>query len=334
MDVTLDITSKKIAILGYGSQGHAHALNLKDSGAANLVVGLREGSANKAMAEKAGLTVQTIEDAAATADVVMMLIPDETQPEVYRSTLQDTMKPGAALGFAHGFCIHYKLIELREDLDVFMVAPKGPGKMLRAQYIQGSGLPSLIATHQDRSGETLALAKSYATAIGSTPEMILETTFKDECETDLFGEQAVLCGGLVELMRNGFETLTEAGYPPEIAYFETIHEVKLIVDLVHANGIEAMQRAISNTAEYGGYVTGPTVLNEDVKQRMQEVLGRIQSGEFAKAFMNECTNGQPTLVKHRQAWGQHPIETVGKRLRQIIFGPKEKERVKENKKAA
>ena len=285
-DVNL-IKDKKVAILGYGSQGHAHALNLRDSGAKNLVVALREGSASKAKAEGEGLKVMTVAEAAKWADALMMLTPDELQGDIYYQDLADNMKEGAALLFAHGLNVHFNLIEPRKDIDVLMVAPKGPGHTVRSEYKRGGGVPCLLAVHQDASGNAHDLGLSYASAIGGGRAGIIETSFREECETDLFGEQAVLCGGLVELIRAGFETLTEAGYAPEMAYFECLHEVKLIVDLIYEGGIANMNYSISNTAEYGEYVTGPRIITPETKAEMKRVLDDIQSGKFTRDWMLE-----------------------------------------------
>jgi ketol-acid reductoisomerase len=280
-DVNL-IKSKKVAIIGFGSQGHAHALNLKDSGVKEIVVALREGSPSIKKAEQAGLKVMSISDAAEWADVVMILAPDELQSGIYKNHIEQRMKQGSSLAFAHGLNIHYDLIKSRDDLDVFMVAPKGPGHLVRTEFQKGGGVPCLMAVHKDSSGKARDLALSYASAIGGGKSGIIETTFKDECETDLFGEQVVLCGGLVELIKKGFETLTEAGYPPEMAYFECLHEVKLIVDLIYEGGIANMNYSISNTAEYGEYVSGKKIVDDKTKERMKEVLKDIQSGKFTK----------------------------------------------------
>ena len=313
------IKNKKVAIFGYGSQGHAHALNLKDSGVKEVVVALREGSASVKKAEGAGLKVMSLSDAAAWADVVMMLTPDELQSEIYKNHIEQRMKEGTSLAFAHGLNIHFDLIKARKDLDVFMVAPKGPGHTVRSEYQKGGGVPCLMAVHKDSSGKAKDLALSYASAVGGGKAGIIETTFKDECETDLFGEQTVLCGGLVELIKNGFETLTEAGYPPEMAYFETLHEVKLIVDLIYEGGIANMNYSISNTAEYGEYVSGPKIINkEETKKRMKEVLDKIQSGKFTKEWMDECKNGQKNFLKTREKLAEHPIEKVGAGLRAMM----------------
>ena len=312
-DVNL-IKEKKVAIFGYGSQGHAHALNLKDSGVKQVVVALREGSPSVKKAESQGLKVMSLSDAAAWADVVMILTPDELQAQIYKNHVEQRMREGTSLAFAHGLNIHYKLIEARKDLDVFMVAPKGPGHLVRSEYQKGGGVPCLMAVHKDSTGKARDLAMSYAAAIGGGKSGIIETNFKDECETDLFGEQTVLCGGLVELIKNGFETLTEAGYPPEMAYFEVLHEVKLIVDLIYEGGIANMNYSISNTAEYGEYISGKKIVDNKTKERMKEVLKDIQSGKFTKDWMDECKNGQKNFLKMRADLANHPIEKVGKKL--------------------
>tara|TARA_B100001250_G_scaffold5194_1_gene4406 strand:- start:69 stop:1088 length:1020 start_codon:yes stop_codon:yes gene_type:complete len=312
------IKDKKVAIFGYGSQGHAHALNLKDSGVKNVVVALREGSSSKKKAEAEGLKVMSLSDAAEWADVVMMLTPDELQASIYKNHIEQRMRQGTSLAFAHGLNIHFSLINSRKDLDVFMVAPKGPGHLVRSEYQRGGGVPCLMAVHKDSSGKARDLAMSYACAVGGGRSGIIETTFKDECETDLFGEQTVLCGGLVELIKNGFETLVEAGYPPEMAYFECLHEVKLIVDLIYEGGIANMNYSISNTAEYGEYVSGKKIVDSKTKERMKEVLKDIQSGKFAKQWMDECKGGQKNFLKMREELAKHPIEKVGKKLRDLM----------------
>ena len=312
------IKDKKVAIFGYGSQGHAHALNLKDSGVKNVVVALREGSPSIKKAESEGLKVMSLSDAAAWADVVMVLTPDELQASIYKNHIEQRMRQGTSLAFAHGLNIHFNLINSRKDLDVFMVAPKGPGHLVRSEYQRGGGVPCLMAVHKDSSGKARDLAMSYACAVGGGRSGIIETTFKDECETDLFGEQTVLCGGLVELIKNGFETLVEAGYPPEMAYFECLHEVKLIVDLIYEGGIANMNYSISNTAEYGEYVSGKKIVDSKVKERMKEVLKDIQSGKFAKQWMDECKGGQKNFLKMREELSKHPIEKVGKKLRDLM----------------
>ena len=316
-DVNL-IKDKKVAIFGYGSQGHAHALNLKDSGVRDVVVALRDGSASKVKAESKGLKVMNLSDAAEWADVCMILTPDELQATIYKNHIEQRIKEGTSLAFAHGLNIHFNLINSRKDLDVFMVAPKGPGHLVRSEYQRGGGVPCLMAVHKDSSGKARDLAMSYACAVGGGRSGIIETTFKDECETDLFGEQTVLCGGLVELIKNGFETLTEAGYPPEMAYFETLHEVKLIVDLIYEGGIANMNYSISNTAEYGEYVSGKKIVDSKTKEKMKEVLKDIQSGKFTKQWMDECKGGQKNFLKMREELAKHPIEKVGKKLRDLM----------------
>jgi ketol-acid reductoisomerase len=312
------IKSKKVAIFGFGSQGHAHALNLKDSGVKEVVVALREGSSSRKKAEAQGLKVMSLSDAAAWADVLMMLTPDELQSQIYKNHIEQRMKEGTTLAFAHGLNIHFNLINARKDLDIFMIAPKGPGHLVRSEYLRGGGVPCLMAIHQNSSGKAKELALSYASAIGGGKSGIIETTFKDECETDLFGEQSVLCGGLVELIKNGYETLVEAGYPPEMAYFECLHEVKLIVDLIYEGGIANMNYSISNTAEYGEYITGKKIIDSKTKERMKEVLKDIQSGKFAKQWMDENKNGQKNFLKMRKELAEHPIEKVGKKLRDLM----------------
>ncbi|TNJ41974.1 ketol-acid reductoisomerase [Phaeobacter sp. B1627] len=317
-DVNL-IKEKKVAILGYGSQGHAHALNLRDSGAKNLVVALREGSASAKKAEAEGLQVMGIAEAAAWCDVIMFTMPDELQADTYKKYVHDNIKPGAAIAFAHGLNVHFGLIEPKEGVDVIMMAPKGPGHTVRGEYTKGGGVPCLVAVHNDASGSALETALSYCSAIGGGRSGVIETNFREECETDLFGEQAVLCGGLVELIRCGFETLVEAGYAPEMAYFECLHEVKLIVDLIYEGGIANMDYSISNTAEYGQYVTGPRILKyEETKARMKEVLADIQQGKFVRDFMLENAVGQPTIKASRRANDEHMIEATGAKLREMM----------------
>jgi ketol-acid reductoisomerase len=312
------IKSKKIAIIGYGSQGHAHALNLKDSGAKEIKIGLKPGSKTAEKAKAAGFEVVAPSGAAEWADVVMILVPDEHQAELYEKELRDHLRPGTALMFAHGFNIHFNLIEPRPDVDVFMVAPKGPGHTVRGEYQKGGGVPSLVAIHQDASGNALKLAISYACGLGSGRSGIIETTFQEECETDLFGEQAVLCGGVVELMKAGFETLVEAGYSPEMAYFECVHEVKLIVDLIYEGGIANMFYSVSNTAEYGAYQTGPRVIDEYTKDEMREVLKEIQNGQFARDWVLENKAGLPSFKAIRRQQSEHGIEEVGPKLRALM----------------
>ena len=316
-DVNL-VKGKKIVVLGYGSQGHAHALNLKDSGAADVRVALRAGSASVKKAEAAGLEVLGPAEAAKWADVVMVLAPDELQAGIYRNDLGPNMKKGAALAFAHGFNIHFALIEPRPDLDVFMVAPKGPGHTVRSEYQRGGGVPCLVAVAQNASGNALEIALSYASAIGGGRSGIIETNFREECETDLFGEQVVLCGGLTALITAGFETLVEAGYAPEMAYFECLHEVKLIVDLMYEGGIANMRYSISNTAEYGDYTRGPRVIGPAVRAEMKRILEDIQSGRFARDWVQECQAGQPSFKAMRRRAAEHPIEAVGANLRAMM----------------
>lgn len=311
------IRSKQVAILGYGSQGHAHANNLKDSGV-DVIVGLRPGSASWAKAEKAGLSVKPVAEAVHGADVVMVLVPDEHQPRLYREEIEPNIKPGATLAFAHGFNIHFQQIEPRADLDVIMIAPKGPGHLVRSTYTQGGGVPSLIAVYQDASGWAKPIALSYACANGGGRAGIIETTFREETETDLFGEQAVLCGGATALVQAGFEVLTEAGYAPEMAYFECLHELKLIVDLMYEGGIANMRYSISNTAEYGDLTRGSRVIDGRVKDEMRRILKEIQTGEFAREFILENQAGCPTLKAKRRIAREHPIEQVGERLREMM----------------
>lgn len=312
------IKGKKVAIVGYGSQGHAHALNLRDSGVAEVAIALKAGSASASKAEAEGLKVMSVAEAGAWADVVMMLTPDELQAGIYTEHLHNTMRDGSALFFAHGLNIHFNLIEAREGIDVCMVAPKGPGHTVRGEYKRGAGVPCLIAVARDASGNAHDLALSYASAIGGGRAGIIETTFREECETDLFGEQTVLCGGLVELMRAGFETLVEAGYAPEMAYFECVHEVKLIVDLIYEGGIANMNYSVSNTAEYGEYVTGPRVITPDVKARMKEALTDIQEGRFTRDWMLENRVNQTSFKAKRAAVAAHPMEETGKTLRAMM----------------
>ena len=316
-DVNL-ILAKKVAIVGFGSQGHAHALNLKDSGATELVVALRPGSVGIAKAKAAGLRVMEPAEAAKWADVVMVLTPDEGQGDLYRDSLHANMKPGAALAFAHGLNVHFNLLDPRADIDVFMIAPKGPGHTVRSEYQKGGGVPCLVAIDKNVSGNALEIALSYASAIGGGRAGIIETTFKEECETDLFGEQVVLCGGLVELIRAGFETLVEAGYAPEMAYFECLHEVKLIVDLIYEGGIANMNYSISNTAEYGEYVTGPRIVTAETKAEMKRVLTDIQSGKFARDWMLENKVNQASFKATRRINNAHQIEEVGEKLRAMM----------------
>ncbi|HKJ94738.1 MAG TPA: ketol-acid reductoisomerase [Gammaproteobacteria bacterium] len=311
------IKGTKVAIVGYGSQGHAHANNLKDSGV-SVVVGLREGSASATKAKNAGLEVAGIEDAVSQADLVMMLTPDEHQARIYRHQVEPNLKEGAALAFAHGFNIHYGQIEPRSDLDVIMIAPKGPGHLVRSTYVEGGGVPSLIAIQQDASGRAREIALSYASANGGGRAGIIETSFREETETDLFGEQVVLCGGITALIQGGFETLVEAGYAPEMAYFECLHETKLIVDLLYQGGIANMRYSISNTAEYGDFTRGPRVINEKSREAMKEILAEIQNGEFAKEFVLENQANAPALKAMRRKASEHQIETVGEKLRGMM----------------
>lgn len=311
------IKGMKVAIIGYGSQGHAHANNLKDSGV-DVVVGLREGSASVKKAEGSGLTVKNVADAVASADMVMVLTPDEFQSQLYNDELKPNLKKGAVLAFAHGFSIHYNQVVPRDDLDVVMIAPKAPGHTVRNEFVKGGGIPDLIAIYQDASGKAKDISLSYASAIGGGRTGIIETTFKDETETDLFGEQAVLCGGAVELVKAGFETLTEAGYAPEMAYFECLHELKLIVDLMYEGGIANMNYSISNNAEYGEYVTGPKVINEESRWAMKEALHDIQTGVYAKKFILEGQTNYPEMTAMRRLNAEHGIEQVGSRLRGMM----------------
>jgi ketol-acid reductoisomerase len=316
-DINL-IKGKKVAVIGYGSQGHAHVLNLRDSGAKDVAVGLRSGSPSAKKAEGEGLKVMSVAECAKWADVIMMLTPDELQADIYARELADNMKNGAALMFAHGLNVHFNLIEPRKDIDVLMVAPKGPGHTVRSEYRRGGGVPCLIAIHQDASGNAHDLGLSYASAIGGGRAGIIETTFKEECETDLFGEQVVLCGGLVELIRGGFETLVEAGYAPEMAYFECLHEVKLIVDLIYEGGIANMNYSISNTAEYGEYISGPRIITPETKAEMKRVLSDIQSGKFTRDWMLENKVNQTSFKATRAKNNAHQIEQIGEKLRAMM----------------
>ncbi|WP_311946870.1 ketol-acid reductoisomerase [Halomonas piscis] len=311
------IQAKKVAIIGYGSQGHAHANNLKESGV-DVTVALREGSSSAAKAEAAGLKVATVAEACKVADVAMVLAPDENQKAIYESEMAPNLKEGATLAFAHGFNVHYNQIEARKDLDVVMIAPKAPGHTVRSEFVRGGGIPDLIAVHQNASGHAKELALSYAAGIGGGRSGIIETTFQDETETDLFGEQAVLCGGTVELVRAGFETLTEAGYAPEMAYFECLHELKLIVDLMYEGGVANMNYSISNNAEYGEYVTGPKIINEQSRAAMRSALKDIQTGEYAKMFINEGETNYPSMTARRRLNAEHEMETVGAKLRGMM----------------
>jgi ketol-acid reductoisomerase len=316
-DINL-IKGKKVAIVGYGSQGHAHALNLRDSGVNDVVVALREGSASARKAQGEGLKVVSVAEAGRTADVIMMLTPDELQADIYREHLHGTMKDGAALLFAHGLNVHFNLIDPRQGIDIGMVAPKGPGHTVRSEYKRGAGVPCLIAIAANPSGNAHEIALSYASAIGGGRAGIIETTFKEECETDLFGEQTVLCGGLVELMRAGFQTLVEAGYSPEMAYFECVHEVKLIVDLIYEGGIANMNYSISNTAEFGEYVTGPRIVTAETKAEMKRVLADIQSGRFTRDWMLENRVNQTSFKAMRAKMSADPIEEIGAKLRGMM----------------
>ena len=316
-DINL-IKNKKVVIVGYGSQGHAHAANLRDSGVKEVAVALRSDSNSIDKAKSAGFKVMNVADASKWADVIMMLTPDELQGEIYREEIEKNMKSGAAIAFAHGLNVHFNLIEPRNDIDVFMVAPKGPGHTVRSEYQKGGGVPCLIAIDQDVSGNTHDIGLSYASAVGGGRSGVIETTFKEECETDLFGEQTVLCGGLVELIRAGYETLTEAGYAPEMAYFECLHEVKLIVDLIYEGGIANMNYSISNTAEYGEYVTGPRLITSETKAEMKRILEDIQSGKFTRDWMLENKVNQTSFKATRRKVADHPIEAVGNELRAMM----------------
>ena len=311
------LVGKKITVLGYGSQGHAHALNLKENGM-DVTIGLRKDSKTWAVAEEAGFVVKETGDAVRDADVVMVLIPDEIQGDTYTNSIAPNLKKGAYLGFGHGFNIHFKKIQPREDVNVFMVAPKGPGHLVRRTFQEGSGVPCLVAVYQDAKGDTMEVAKAWASAIGGGRSGILETTFKQETETDLFGEQAVLCGGVVELMKVGFEVLTEAGYDPVNAYFECLHEMKLIVDLIYEGGLATMRSSISNTAEYGDYITGPKIITAETKEAMKQVLADIQSGKFANDFLADSKAGQPFLKEKRAEFANHGVEKVGAELRKLM----------------
>jgi len=311
------IKGKKVTIIGYGSQGHAHALNLKESGV-KVTVGVRKDGASWEKAKKAKLAVKEVGEAVKGADLVMILLPDENHAQVWKESIEPNIKKGAALAFAHGFNIHFQQIVPRADLDVIMIAPKGPGHLVRSTYTQGGGVPALIAVHQDASGKAKQLALSYAAAIGGTRGGVIETNFREETETDLFGEQTVLCGGIVELIKAGYETLVDAGYAPEMAYFECLHETKLIVDLIYEGGIANMNYSISNNAEFGEYVTGPKVIGAESKQAMRDCLARIQSGEYARDFILENRAGAPTLMSRRRMTSQHSIEVVGEKLRSMM----------------
>jgi len=311
------IKDKKVAIIGFGSQGHAHALNLKDSGV-EVAVGLRKGGVSWEVARKVGLEVMEVEDAAKWADIIMVLIPDEEQPKVYDEKIKKGLTKGKYLAFAHGFNIHFKQIVPPEDVNVFMVAPKGPGKLVRDEFLKGRGVPALLAVYQDPSGDTKQVALAYAKAIGASRAGVIETTFKDETETDLFGEQVVLCGGLTSLMRAAFETLVEAGYPPELAYFECIHEMKLIVDLIYEGGFKMMRKYISNTAKYGDLTRGPRIIDENVRKKMKEILEEITSGKFAKEWILENMSGRPVFNSLLKEWENIEAEKVGEKLRAMM----------------
>ena len=312
------IKKKKVVIVGYGSQGHAHAANLKDSGVAEVAVALRSDSSSRAKASDAGFKVMDVAETSQWGDVIMMLTPDELQADIYADEIAENIRPGAAIAFAHGLNVHFNLIEPRTDIDVFMVAPKGPGHTVRSEYVRGGGVPCLIAVHQDSSGNAHEIGLSYASAVGGGRSGIIETTFQEECETDLFGEQAVLCGGLCELIKAGFETLVEAGYAPEMAYFECLHEVKLIVDLIYEGGIANMNYSISNTAEYGEYVTGPRIITDETKAEMKRVLEDIQAGRFTRDWMVENKARQTSFKATRRRNAEHPIEQVGAELRAMM----------------
>ncbi len=316
-DINL-IKDKKIIIVGYGSQGHAHAMNLRDSGINNLGIALREGSATRKKAENASFMVMTPAEAASWANIIMILTPDELQSEIYNNEIKPNIKEGTALAFAHGLNIHFDLIQPNKGIDVIMIAPKGPGHTVRAEYVRGAGVPCLVAVDKNPSGNALEIAIAYASAIGGGRAGIIETTFKEECETDLFGEQSVLCGGLTHLILAGYETLVEAGYSPEMAYFECLHEVKLIVDLLYEGGMANMRYSISNTAEYGDYSRGPRLITEETKKEMKKILLEIQSGQFAKEWMSEHQSGQTQFKAMRKKHAEHPIEAVGEKLRQLM----------------
>ena len=317
------LSGKTVAIMGYGSQGHAHALNLKESGV-NVVVGLYEGSKSAPIARQAGLEVLSVSEAAKKADIIMILLPDEKQAEVYNNEIKPYLTAGKTLAFAHGFNIHFNLIEPPKDVDVIMIAPKGPGHTVRSEYVEGKGVPCLIAVHQDATGSALQNGLAYAAGIGGARAGVIETTFRIETETDLFGEQAVLCGGVCALMQAGFETLTEAGYAPENAYFECIHEMKLIVDLIYQGGFGAMRKSISNTAEFGDYESGKRIITEETKKEMKKILSEIQDGSFASRWITECRNGQIHFKTTRMLKAQHPLEAVGRELRKMYSWNEEK----------
>jgi ketol-acid reductoisomerase len=311
------VRGKKVTIIGYGSQGHAHANNLKDSGV-KVIVGVRKGGASWDKAKKAGVTVKEVPDAVKGADMVMILLPDEHHADVYKRDIEPNIRKGAILAFAHGFNIHFQQIEPRKDLDVVMIAPKGPGHLVRSTYVQGGGVPSLIAIFQDASGRARDLALSYAAAIGAARAGVIETTFREECETDLFGEQVVLCGGLTALIQAGYETLVEAGYAPEMAYFECLHEVKLIVDLIYEGGLANMRYSVSNTAEYGDFTRGPRIVDARTREEMRRILAEIQSGQFAREFILENRAGAPTLKAMRRIGAAHDVEKIGAKLRDMM----------------
>ena len=311
------IQARKVAVIGYGSQGHAHATNLRDSGV-DVVVGLREGSASRDKAEKAGLSVAGVPEAVDGADIVMVLVPDELQADIYQAEIRQNIKAGAALAFAHGFSIHFGFIEPTQEVDVIMIAPKGPGHLVRSTYVEGGGVPCLIAVEQDASGLARDVALSYACAIGGGRAGVIQTTYKEETETDLFGEQTVLCGGITSLIQAGYETLVDAGYAPEMAYFECLHETKLIVDLIYEGGIANMRYSVSNTAEYGDVTRGPRIVSDKTKEEMKRVLAQIQSGEFAKEWMSESRSGGRKFQELRTQGQEHPIEEVGEKLRSMM----------------
>ena len=316
-DINL-IKDKKIVIIGYGSQGHAHAINLRDTGLSNVAIALKVGSASKSKAEKAGFEVMTPAESASLADIIMMLTPDELQSDIYNNEIAPNIKDGTALAFAHGLNIHFDLIKPKDGIDIIMIAPKGPGHTVRAEYVRGAGVPCLVAVNNNPSGNALEIAIAYASAIGGGRAGIIETTFKEECETDLFGEQSVLCGGLTHLILAGYETLVDAGYAPEMAYFECLHEVKLIVDLLYEGGMANMRYSISNTAEYGYYSRGPRLITDETKKEMKKILSEIQSGQFAKEWMSEHKSGQIKFKAMRKQQAEHPIEKVGEKLRTLM----------------
>ncbi len=316
-DINL-IKDKKIVIVGYGSQGHAHAMNLRDSGIEDVAIALRDGSPSRKKAENAGFKVMTPSESASWADIIMMLTPDELQSEIYNNEIAANIKDGTALAFAHGLNIHFDLIKPNANIDVIMMAPKGPGHTVRAEYVRGAGVPCLVAVNQNPSGNALEIAIAYSSAIGGGRAGIIETTFKEECETDLFGEQSVLCGGLTHLIIAGYETLVDAGYAPEMAYFECLHEVKLIVDLLYEGGMANMRYSISNTAEYGDYSRGPRLITDETKKEMKKILSEIQSGQFAKEWMEEHRAGQTKFTTMRKKHAEHPIEKIGEKLRTLM----------------